>query len=308
MQVIHASQVESYLQWPQLAQALAHGHTLARARISDSFLTRGKDTLLLRSAWIDGLGMAVKVASIFPGNPAKELPSVQGNVMLYNDQTGAPEAMVDFDLVTRCKTVGDSYLAASRLARPDTRRVLIVGAGRIAGTALKAYRQLFPEARFSIWNHRIEGAKSLAAAFPDVTVVSDLAQACHEADLISCATLAQEPLIRGQWLRPGQHVDLIGAFRADMREADDVVLERGEIFVDSRETTISHIGELKIPLAAGVITAADIRADLYDLDAGLFARPSDDAITVFKNGGGAHLDLMTARYILDCYLAASVKA
>lgn len=304
MQVIQATEVESRLQWAQLAQALIQGHALGRARIIDSFLTREQDTLLLRSAWIEGLGMAVKVATIFAANRAKALPTVQGNVMLYDDQTGAPEAMVDFDLVTRYKTVGDSYLAASRLARPDTEHILIVGAGRIAATALSAYRELFPKARFSVWNHRMAGAQALAGQFPDVAVAPDLAKACHEADLISCATLSAKPLIQGHWLRPGQHIDLIGAFRADMREADDAVLERGDIFVDSRETTLAHIGELKIPLAAGVISASDIRADFYDMAAGLFARRSSQSITVFKNGGGAHLDLMTARYILDCYRAA----
>jgi ornithine cyclodeaminase len=301
MQVITAQQVESHLSWRGLALALEQGHTLARAKVSDSFLTRDNDTLLLRSAWIDGLGMAVKVATIFSDNKKRQLPSVQGSVTLYGDQTGSLEAMVDFDLVTRYKTVGDSYLAASRLARPDCQQVLIVGAGRIAATALSAYQDLFPGARFKVWNHRLQSAQTLANRYPGVQAVQDLAQAVNDADLVCCATLSKTPLIQGQWLRDGQHIDLIGAYRSDMREADDEVMRRGRLFVDSRQTTMEHIGELKAPLAAGVISESDVLADFYDLSTGLFVRQSQCDITVFKNGGGAHLDLMTARYIQQCY-------
>ena len=130
-------------------------------------------------------------------------------------------------------------------------------------------------------------------------VADDLEGAVREADIITCATMATDPVIKGAWLRPGQHLDLIGAYRPDMREADDTALRRARIFVDSRATTIGHIGELKIPLAHGVIGLGDVLADYYDLESGTFARRSEEEITLFKNGGGAHLDLMTARYVLD---------
>lgn len=301
MQIVNASDVESQLSWAALAHAIEDGHKLSRAKISDSFLMRGDETLLMRSAWIDGLGMAVKVATIFPGNAKIQLPSVQGSVTLYADQTGALEAMVDFDLVTRYKTVGDSFLAATKLARPDSEWVLIVGAGRIAATALSAYQTMFPNARFQVWNHRRESSQALVDRMPDVELADDLETAVRDSDVISCATLSKEPLIKGNWLKPGQHLDLIGAYRADMREADDDVLRRGRLFVDSRQTTIHHIGELKMPIAAGVIDEHAVVADFYDLPKDSFSRQSADEITVFKNGGGAHLDLMTARYILQCY-------
>lgn len=298
---IQAKDVEAHLDWFELAQAIEHGHTLAKAKISDSFLTRGDETLLLRSAWIDGLGMAVKVATIFPGNTKQQMPSVQGSVTLYDDAYGSLQAMVDFDLVTRYKTIGDSFLAASKLARPDCKQILIVGAGRIAATALLAYRAMFPQARFEIWNHRQESARNLAERVTDVDVAVDLESAVRKADLVSCATLSKQPLIHGAWLTPGQHIDLIGAYRADMREADDEVLLRGRLFVDSRETTIGHIGELKIPIVQGVIDKSAVVADFYEFGKGEFVRRSDNDITVFKNGGGAHLDLMTAKHILACY-------
>jgi ornithine cyclodeaminase len=133
-------------------------------------------------------------------------------------------------------------------------------------------------------------------------VADDLETAVAAADIVTCATMTTEPILKGDWLQPGQHVDLIGAYRPDMREADDTVLRRARIFVDSLDTTVGHIGEIKIPMEAGTITRDDIVADYYDPDA--FTRRSDDEITLFKNGGGAHLDLMTSRYILDAWQAA----
>jgi len=129
----------------------------------------------------------------------------------------------------------------------------------------------------------------------------DLETAVRAADIITSATMSTEPLLHGDWLHPGQHVDVIGAYRPDMREADDAVLRRASIHVDSRDTTIGHIGEIQIPLAAGTIAKDDIRADFYDIDAGAMTRQSRDEITFFKNGGGAHLDLMTSRYILSAW-------
>ena len=128
-------------------------------------------------------------------------------------------------------------------------------------------------------------------------VADDLQAAVEQADIIASATMSTTPLICGAWLQSGQHIDLIGAYRPDMREADDDALRRSRIFVDSYDTTLGHIGELKIPLESGVIQRSDILADYYD--AVHFARQSEDEVTLFKNGGGAHLDLMTARYILD---------
>ncbi len=293
------------LTWSGLTAALEAGHRLPKAQIGDTFLRRDPDTLLSRSAWIDGMGIAVKTATIFPGNPTDDKPSVNGGVSLFSDRDGMLEAIIDFHLVTKWKTAGDSLLAATKLARPDSRNILIVGAGTVGHTLCEAYRSVFPEARFTVWNRSPAGAARLANAYPGATVAPDLETAVREADIITCATMALEPVIRGEWLQSGQHLDLIGAYRSDMREADDTALRRARIFVDSRDTTLDHIGELKTPLAEGVITHDDVLADYYDLGSGRFARTSRDEITLFKNGGGAHLDLMTSRYILDVWQGAS---
>jgi len=139
----------------------------------------------------------------------------------------------------------------------------------------------------------------MAQGKSNVSATDNLETAVRNADIISCATMSKEPIINGDWLMPGQHIDLIGAYRPDMREVDDLSLCRSSIFVDSYDTTLEHIGELKIPLNQKVIFEADILADFYQINK--FKRSSDNEITMFKNGGGAHLDLMVARYILDVW-------
>jgi ornithine cyclodeaminase len=293
---------EKLLDWIQLTDALAAGHVLGRAEIGDTFLYRSADTLLSRAAWIDGMGVAVKSATIFPGNAAIGKPNINGGVSLYSDDDGTLEAIIDFHLVTKWKTAGDSLLAARRLARTDTNRILLVGAGPVAKSLHAAYSAVFPDASFTIWSRTRAKSEAFADNLSNITIVDDLEAAVRNADLIGTATMATDPVIKGAWLQPGQHLDLIGAYRPDMREVDDEALQRARLFVDSFDTTVDHIGEIKIPLETGAIQRSDIIADYYNLDA--FTRQSDDEITICKNGGGAHLDLMTSRYILERWRAA----
>ncbi|KEJ97210.1 ornithine cyclodeaminase [Pseudosulfitobacter pseudonitzschiae] len=299
--IIPFAEGEALLDWIGLTDALAAGHDLPRAEIGDTFLYRDPDTLLSRSAWIDGLGIAVKSATIFPGNPAHSKPMVNGGVTLYADTDGTLEAIVDFHLVTKWKTAGDSLTAARRLARPDSENILIVGAGTVGHSLHAAYSAAFPNARFTVWNRTRTNADKMAQEVDGLQVADDLETAVRAADIITSATMSTEPLIKGDWLQPGQHVDLIGAYRPDMREVDDAALQKARVFVDSFDTTIGHIGEINIPLESGAITRDHLLADYYDIAA--FKRRSDDEITLFKNGGGAHLDLMTSRYILDRWKA-----
>lgn len=289
---------EANLDWLELAHALADGHQRPRAEIEDTFLYRGKDTLLCRSAWVDGLGLAVKSTTIFPGNAANGRPAIDGSFSLYDDADGHHAALVDFHLVTKWKTAGDSLLGALKLADPDSRHILIVGAGPVAESLCQAFAAGFPDARLSVWNRTDAKAHALAAKLGKIDVAYDLPEAVNRADIVITATMSTAPLIKGDWLRAGQHLNLVGAYRPDMREADDIALQRARIYMDSFETTIEHIGEIAIPLAEGVIARDDLIADYYTLDQ---FRPDPTAITLFKNGGGAHLDLMTGHYILSKY-------
>jgi ornithine cyclodeaminase len=291
---IIGTEAEKLLNWVSLIAAIEAGHNRPQAQINDLILRRGGDTLLDRAAWIDGLGSLVKVATVVPGNAARGLPTVNGAVAIFDDQTGILKAMMDFHLVTKWKTAGDSLLAASRLARKDSRKILLVGAGTVARSMVEAYSAIFPDAQFTVWSRNVETAKAM-----DLPVAIDLESAVRKADIICTATMATEPLIKGGWLQPGQHLDLIGAYRPDMREVDDAAMTRARVFVDSRATTIHHIGELMLPLKSGAISEADVIADFYDIASGKFARQSDTEITIAKNGGGAHLDLMTASYVME---------
>lgn len=277
--------IDGDLRWSDMLRALSEGHKRPKAQVDDTILKRGGDTLLNRSAWIDGLGIAVKAASVFPKN--RDLPSIHGGVMLLDDKTGALRCILDFGLVTKWKTAADSLLASKHLAyRGD--HILIVGAGTVARNMCAAYQSIFPKSKIAIWARDPKKARRLGHAVAD-----NLEEAVKGADIICTATLSKTPLIKGAWLRPGQHLDLIGAFRPDMREVDDEALRRARLFVDSRMTTIGHIGEIKDPLARGVIEEADILGDFYDFESGAFSRSAKD-ITICKNGGGAHLDLMIA--------------
>jgi ornithine cyclodeaminase len=223
------------------------------------------------------------------------VPTINGIVNLFDDVTGELTALIDFHLVTKWKTAGDSLLSASRLARKNSRHILLVGAGVVARNMQDAYSSIFPDAQFTVWSRTRKTAEAMG-----LPVADDLQAAVRNADVICCATMATAPVIKGDWLQPGQHLDLIGAYTPAMREVDDTAMARARVFVDSRATTVHHIGELMDPIASGAMTEADVIADFYD-DPALYTRRSDDEITIAKNGGGAHLDLMTATYIAKAW-------
>lgn len=291
------------LSWPDAVDALRQGHMLPRAEVADMFLGPAEGTLLSRGAYIQGLGYGVKSVTVFGANPEQGLPTVQGAMLVFEPQSGQLEAIIDSQLVTEIKTAADSVLGALLLARPDSRNLLVVGGGTVARSLIAAYAALFPRLEcISVWTRRHEQAQALTDSFAGLDIpvraVRDLPKALAEADIVSSATMAREPVLRGDCIAPGTHVDLIGAFKADMREADDALISSAALYVDSRDTTLHHIGELMIPLAEGVITEADLRGDLYDLvSSAVSGRRSTEEVTLFKNGGGAHLDLMIARYI-----------
>lgn len=300
---IGSDELAGRLSWTAIADAMESAHSGARADLGDLFLKRGDDTLLNRAAWIDKLGMALKTVTIFPQNTSRQppVPSIHGVVVLFEDTTGTVKALVDGPLVTKWKTAGDSVLGARLLARPDSKRLLVVGSGVVATSLIEAYQEIFPNLEhIDIWSRNFANAEALAKSASTkcaITAVRSLEEGVAEADIVSSATLTKTPIILGDWVQPGTHIDLIGAFRPDMREADNTLLQKAELFVDARETTIHEIGELMIPIAEGAISEAHVRGDLYDLCSGAPGRQSDANITVFKNGGGAHLDLMTANVI-----------
>lgn len=281
--------------WPSLIEALREGHRGSKASIGDSFVHARDNTMLVRSAWVPGLAAGVKAATVVPENRDRDLPSIHAQIMLFDDETGQLSALVDGTAVTAWKTAADSALGCDLLARADAKTLLMVGAGSMAAPLIAAHRTVRPGIdRVLIWNRTAKNAEELAVTDDIFEVTEDLPTAVAQADIICCATMSSEPILPGASIRPGTHVDLVGAYRIDMREADDELHRRGNWFVDSFDTTLDHIGELAIPLKQGTITRDAVQGDLHALVSQQIGRVSDDQITVFKNGGGAHLDVMIA--------------
>ena len=304
MIAIEQEEIERVLSWPALVQALDAGHRLGRGTTGDLLLEQDQDILLNRAAWKPGYGIGLKSVTGFFRNPERRppLPSIQGIFVLFDHDDGRPLAVIDGAAITAWKTAADSALGSRYLSRPDAQRLLMVGAGALARPLIQAHLSVRPAIeRVTIWNRtpaRAEAlAKQLRGAGIEVEIADNLAAAVRAADVVSVATRSEAPLIQGKWLRPGTHLDLVGAFTPAMREADDEAIRRGRLFVDARETTLGQIGELAIPIGQGVISADAVLADLYDLAAGFAWQRAADDITIYKNGGGAHLDLMTARAI-----------
>lgn len=251
-------------------------------------------------AWQAGEAIGIKLVTIFPDNPARGLPSVQALVLLFDGETGEALALIDGTELTYRKTAADSALGSQLLSRSDSRTLLMIGAGGLGGHLIAAHRSVRPSIdRVLIWNRTRGKAQDLVDAGIADEVVDDLDEAIASADIISTATMTQEPLVRGELLRDGTHIDCVGAFLPDHREVDDDVVLRAEIFVDSREAAVHESGDLVIPTTAGTIEVTAVRADLFDLCRGEhLGRTGPDAITMFENGGGGHLDLMTAQHIL----------
>jgi len=305
---IRTEDIDGFLSWSEVAEALATGHTLPKATVRDALVTHAGNSNLTRVAWVPGLGIGLKSMTVFPANPrrAEPLPTIQGICILFDGDSGSVLALIDGAMVTRWKTAGDSVLGARLLARPDSTSLLIVGAGVVGHSLVEAYSSVIPSIRrIMIWNRTAPRAKELARemaakGYP-TDVATDLAVAIREADIVSAATLSVEPVIAGGLIGPGTHVDLIGAYTPKMREADDELMRKARVFVDARETTVHEIGELISPISRGVIAESDVLGDLYDLCNHAPGRRSRDEITLFKNGGGAHLDLMTAELIYRKY-------
>lgn len=257
-------------------------------------------TILIMPAWQRAF-VGIKVVTIFPENGKRNLPGLFSSYLLCDGETGQHLALIDGNEITSRRTVGIAALGASFLARPEASRLLVVGAGRVASLAADAFRAVRPITRVEVWNHNAGGAERLAAALRargiDAHVVTDLERAVGEADIVSCATLAERPLIEGAWLREGTHLDLIGSFTPFMREADDAALRRGRVYVDTYDA-LKESGELLDPIRDGVIAVGDIRGSLAELCTG--ARPGRaDAreITVFKAVGNALSDIAAAALV-----------
>lgn len=303
MRIITSAEVEAALELKDLIERLRetfrkgaevpvrHHHAIGGG--SDA-------TLLLMPAWQTGRHIGIKLVTVFPHNGERSLPSVMGAYLLLSGTTGEPLAMIDGPTLTVKRTAAASALAAGYLARQDSERLLMIGTGALAPYLIRAHAEVRPICNVLIWGRNPDKAEQLARRLNrrdfKVAATTDLEAAVQGAHIISAATMALEPLIKGIWLQPGQHLDLVGGFRPDMREADDDAVSRARVFVDTRDGACSEAGDIVQPLESGVLTQDDIAADLFDLARGERAgRRFYDQITLFKSVGTALEDLGAAQ-------------
>jgi ornithine cyclodeaminase/alanine dehydrogenase-like protein (mu-crystallin family) len=306
MRYFSAADIDAALTFPALVDQLAdafRGVFVAPTRHHHEIDLPGGShaTHLLMPAWMTtGEFLGVKIVNVFPENGKVGLPAVQGTYVLQSGSTGETLALFDGVRLTTWRTAAASALAARYLARADARKLLIVGSGALAPFLARAHASQRPIEIIEVWNHRREGAERLVAGLAGegyrAKVADRLEDAVREADIISSATLSVVPLICGAWLRPGQHLDLVGAFNMKMREADDVAIKRARVFIDT-PAALSEGGDVAQALQAGVIGKSDIAGDLAALVGGAPGRGGAEEITLFKSVGASVEDLAAAAFI-----------
>lgn len=304
MYVLDANAVADALPYGQLIDALdekfASGAEVPQRAHHDVVVPGGADgTLLLMPAWEPGRSMGVKIATVFPDNAKLACPAVFASYFLMSAETGVPVAVLDGTELTVRRTAAASALASKYLSRAASSRLLMVGTGNLAPHLVRAHATVRPVEQVMIWGRRREAAEELAGRLSgeafEVGVAENIADAIADADIISCATLTKQPLIHGNVLREGQHLDLVGAFRPDMSEANTDAVRRATVFVDTRKGAMSEAGEIIQAIEAGAIAEADIQGELSELTAGKCSgRSSETEITLFKSVGTALEDLAAA--------------
>lgn len=309
MRIISAGEVESALDFDSLVECLRqafrrdteaplrHHHTVKTAGGADA-------ALLLMPAWQEGRHIGIKTVTVFPDNVERGLPAVMAGYMLLDGKSGEPLAFIDGPKLTVRRTAAASALASDYLSRADSTRLLMAGTGELAPHLIQAHATVRPIRDVVIWGRNPDKAAKLAQDLNRgdfrVTHTTDLEDAVRGADIVSCATLSKEPLVRGAWLRAGQHIDLVGGFRPDMREADDDAIRRARVFVDTRGGTMAEAGDIVQPLESGILAPEDIAADFFQLTRGEKpGRQAGDEITMFKSVGTAIEDLAAAQLILE---------
>jgi ornithine cyclodeaminase len=305
LRVYSADEVHAALPWAALADALEDAFTAGDSEVPlrHAHALGAGGTLLLMPAW-SPQALGVKLVTVMPEAAQRGVSTVQASYLLLDRTTGQPRALIDGEALTLRRTAAASALAAQLLARPDAQRLLVVGTGRLAPWMAQAHVALRPDlAHVDVWGRNADAAEEVVETLReegiDAEVAIDLRHAVEQADVISCATTAREPLLRGAWLRPGTHVDLVGAFRRDMREADDAAVLRARVFVDTYAGALAEAGDLTQPLERGVVARGHVRGELAQLLRGeVEGRAHRDDITLFKSVGTALEDLAAAALVV----------
>ena len=309
MKVYDRENVASSLQYGILIEALRKAFSskiTAPERVQHTIKNKnGSDaTLLLMPAWKIGEHIGIKIVSVFPENTTNNMNAVHANYFLMNANDGKPVAVMDGTELTLRRTACASALAADYLVNKNVDTLLMIGTGNLAPHMIKAHCVVRNYSRILIWGRNEEKAERLALSLnikdKEILAKNDIKEALNVADVISCATLTQKPLIMGDWIKPGQHLDLVGAFTPDMAEADSKAVAMSKVVVDTYEGALSESGELINALKEGHIKKKHILSDLRELvleekD----IRTDSNDITLFKSVGTALEDLAAAELVIE---------
>jgi ornithine cyclodeaminase/alanine dehydrogenase-like protein (mu-crystallin family) len=308
LKVYTAEEIHARLDFPRLIEALREAFRVQGVeqplRSSYAVGTGEKSArLLTMPAWKGGDAIGVKLVTVFPENSTKGRGAVSAVYVLFDGETGVPRAVLDGEAITNRRTAAASALASSYLSRPDSATLLLVGTGNLAPFLAQAHAAARPISHVLVWGRNLEKARTLAASLSAAGLAAepaaDLAGAVARADIVSCATTSTGPLIRGRDLRPGTHLDLVGAFTPQMRETDDEAVTRASVFVDTYAGALAEAGDLLQAAQRGSWSTDKVRADLHELTAGLkTGRASAEEITMFKSVGAAVEDLTAAKLVL----------
>jgi ornithine cyclodeaminase/alanine dehydrogenase-like protein (mu-crystallin family) len=303
---ITAAEVHAALGYPELVDALRAAFAAgAEAPVRSSYpVTPEGDRLLLMAAWRPGQDVGVKLVTVFPRNRERGLASVSALYVLLDGATGHPRALLDGEALTLRRTAAASALASGYLSRPDSECLLVVGTGALAPYMAAAHCAVRPIRKVLVWGRSAERTRLLAASLEQEGMraqpVADLSAGLAAADIVTCATTAREPILRGAHVRPGTHVDLVGAFTRDMRESDDALVSSAELFVDTFAGALKEAGDLVQPIEAGTLHRDQVQAELADLVSGRHAgRSTRHSVTLFKSVGTALEDLCAARLVYE---------
>jgi len=308
MKILDSAATRDALPFPELIGALnamfvAGCHVPLRHTHKIAAEKNAEGTVLIMPAWQEGAYLGIKTVNIFPGNAAHGLPGLHSTYVLYDARTGVPLAQLDGDEITSRRTAAASALAASFLARKDATRITLVGTGRVGKLVPHAYRAVLPIREVEVWSRNRTSSERLVDELAEqgfeARVADDLAASVARADIVSCATLATEPVVHGEWLAPGSHLDLIGSFTPAMRETDDACFENARLFVDTAEA-FQKSGDLLGPLQRGVLSHPEQWPTLETLCREQApGRTGNDERTVFKSVGTALEDLAAAALVYE---------
>lgn len=289
------SEIKHHFSNDEVIVPMRHHHDFPNPNV------KADSTLLLMPAWNPSKNAGVKIVTVSPENGQFEMPSIQGTYIYFDAIKGSIKAILEAKSLTVKRTAAASALASSFLSKQNASSLLMIGTGALSINLIKAHASVRPIKKVFIWGRNFDKAKLICEALKNedfnIIPIKNIEEKISEVDIISCATLSKTPLVLGKYLKNGQHVDLVGAYKKDMREADNETISKASVYIDTYQGGLKESGDIVIPLQNGTLKKEDIKADLFQLCSNLKkGRENNEEITVFKSVGHALEDLAAANY------------